>query len=122
MKKTVLFLLSVVMMTTFGACSDLGKEEAGANNNEQKLGGWQTPSDNAVTDELREIFDKAMTGYDGMYFEPLELLSTQIVAGRNYKFLCNGRAVVPGAETEKYIVVVYRNLKDECTILSVEKQ
>lgn len=47
----------------------------------------------AVTTEDLEVFTKAMENHVGVRLEPL-LVSTQIVAGKNYRFICNAEAVV----------------------------
>ena len=42
--------------------------------------------------ELRNKFDSAVEGIKNMKFEPLELISTQVVAGTNYMFLAKDTA------------------------------
>lgn len=47
----------------------------------------------AVTAEDLEIFIEAIKDYKGVTFQPM-LVATQIVAGINYRFVCNAEAVV----------------------------
>ena len=52
------------------------------------LGGWKMAEDITVTDELKEIFDKAAEGLEDVGYEPVAILGTQVIAGMNYCFLC----------------------------------
>ena len=82
-------------------------------------GGAVAPASGEITAELQEIFDKALEGYDGAKLEPVELLSTQVVAGVNYRFLCNETILVPGAEPKEVIVTVFKGLDGNCSITDV---
>ena len=65
----------------------------------------------------RKAFNKAAKKYVGVELTPLVLLSSQVVAGTNYRYLCSG--VVPGSKTVNYYAVdVYRNLKGSAKITS----
>ena len=83
-------------------------------------GGFVEVEDGTLTDESLDIFNKALECYTGMGFTPIKLLATQVVAGTNYKFLADGTAVVPNAETARKIVTVYKDLEGNCSILNVE--
>ena len=83
-------------------------------------GAPEEPQSGEITAELQEVFDKAMEGYDGAKLEPVELLSTQVVAGVNYRFLCNETILVPGAEPKEVIVTIYQDLEGNCSITDVE--
>ena len=50
-------------------------------------GGWEITEDPSVTEEAREVFEKAMSEQDGAPYKPVALLATQVVAGINYCFL-----------------------------------
>ena len=82
-------------------------------------GGAVEPANGEITAELQGIFDKALEGYDGAKLEPVELLSTQVVAGVNYRFLCNETVLVPGAEPKEVIVTVFKDLDGNCSITDV---
>ncbi len=43
-------------------------------------------------DDLK-LFEEVMEGLAGVDYEPL-IVATQVVAGTNYKFICNAEAVV----------------------------
>lgn len=53
--------------------------------NNIKKGGWSSFS--PVTKEDEKIFNKAVSGLVGVKYTP-ELVSYQIVAGKNYRFIC----------------------------------
>ncbi|MBJ7555470.1 hypothetical protein [Marinomonas spartinae] len=59
--------------------------------NKQMSGGW-TPFSPDISKEEREMFDK-LTSYNLLLeYIPL-LVSTQVVAGMNYRFICNVKYV-----------------------------
>ena len=64
---------------------------------ETAAGGWEAVEDGTITEELQALFDRAMEKMVGVDYTPVELLEKQIVAGTNYKFLCESRVVAPGA-------------------------
>lgn len=57
------------------------------------VGGW-TPF-HALTAEDKAVFDQAMKGFVGVKYTP-QSVSTQVVAGKNYRFKCT--ASMPPAE------------------------
>ena len=124
MKKTFVILLAVLIV--FGLCSCKKEEpvviveDAEEMKKTELVGGWKEVQEE-IDEELSEIFTKAMEGYTGMSFTPLRLVKKQLVSGMNYKFLCEGQAVVPDAKKGYYLVTVYRNLKGECKITGVEE-
>ena len=82
-------------------------------------GGWEAAQDGTITKELQELFDRAVEGLTGVDYTPIELLETQIVAGTNYKFLCESRVVAPDAETKQAIVTVYEDLEGNVSIIDI---
>lgn len=112
--KKIKVLFIVLMVLSLVGCNKKEEEE-------QIVGGFTEAQDSTITSELQEIFDLALQDYDGMSFKPKELVSTQVVAGINYKFLCEGSAVVPNAESSEYYVTVYKDLSGNCKIINVEK-
>lgn len=123
MKKILVVLLAIFMVTSLVACSDKNNEEETKPEEEVEevieddgeiVGGYTESEDKAITDELKEIFDKAMEGYVGNNFEPIELIGTQVVAGINYKFLCKA------SDESQKIVTIYKDLEGNCEITDVE--
>ena len=83
-------------------------------------GGWQAAEDGTITEELQALFDKAMEKMVGVDYTPVELLETQVVAGTNYKFLCESQVVAPGAKVQKAIVIIYEDLEGNAEVLDIE--
>ncbi len=96
-------------------------EEAAEENKEEIVGGWEEAQDGAITEDLQALFDKAMEGMTGVDYVPVKLLATQVVAGTNYKFLCEGTTVVPDGETKMYIVTIYEDLQGGVSVLEIEE-
>lgn len=66
-----------------------------------------------------EIFTKAIGAQAGMDYEPIAVLATQVVAGKNIAYLCKGTLETDNPTTEWVIVVVYNDLQGEASISSV---
>lgn len=84
-------------------------------------GGWSGAEacGAALPEEVQAAFDKALEGYDGMTFEPITLLSSQVVAGMNYAILCKGTPVVPNPTPSLKVVIVYSRFDGTAEIISV---
>ncbi|MDO4808206.1 MAG: hypothetical protein Q4A07_13275 [Coriobacteriales bacterium] len=89
---------------------------------EHIAGGWTVYEEPTVvlTDDEREIFQKASVGYTGVDLEPITVLATQVVAGMNYAYLCKAATVTADPVTNLAIVVVYNDLEGNATITSVK--
>lgn len=127
MNKTMknMFAVSASAILMFaGACTNTPeKEEVKAEPAETAAaaGAWTPAEDGTITDELMEIFEKAMDEMTGVSYTPVELLETQIVSGTNYKFLCEAQTVVPGAEKRQAVVTIYRDLNGNAEVLDIEE-
>lgn len=73
-------------------------------------GGWATAESLTVTDEIREAFDKAAAELDGSLLEPVAVLGMQVVAGMNYRILCNCTPVVPDPVAHPVVVTLYAGI------------
>ena len=62
---------------------------------------------------------QATEGFVGVDYVPVALLSTQTVAGTNYRILCEATTVYPGAEMHYAVVNVYESLEGNANIISV---
>lgn len=113
MKQILTVLLSCSLLLAFFAFPAAAEEPL--------VGGWNTPDSPEITDELREIFDRATELLSGVDYTPLALVGTQVVAGTNYCFFCEARAVVPDAVPYYANVTVYRDLNGNVSILDVEE-
>ena len=86
---------------------------------EELVGGWTQPASPAMTKEAQAAFDKAMEGFVGVSYRPVELLGTQVVAGTNYRILCDAQVVYPGAEPYQAVVTIYQDLDGNAEILDI---
>lgn len=76
-------------------------------NAEPIVGGWTKY--HPLTADDKAVFDQAMKGLIGVKYAPQEV-STQVVAGTNYRFRCT--ATMPPAEVVwEAIVEIYQPLK-----------
>ena len=86
---------------------------------EGAVGAWQEAESPAMTEEAKAAFSKATEGFVGVDYVPVALLSTQTVAGTNYRILCEATVVYPGAEMHYAVVNVYESLEGNANIISV---
>lgn len=70
--------------------------------------GAYTPFRDTISDEEKEIFNAAIPPI-GATYEPLAV-STQVVAGINYRFFCNQTLVTPAQNTKPVFVDIYAPL------------
>ena len=86
---------------------------------EGAVGICQEAESPAMTEEATAAFNKATEGFVGVDYVPVALLSTQTVAGTNYRILCEATTVYPGAEMHYAVVNVYESLEGNANIISV---
>lgn len=72
------------------------------------LGGW-SPYRKPTAEDLK-IFNEATNGIVGVSYTPLEV-STQVVSGMNYKFICEARPAVVAPIVYKATVQIYAPLE-----------
>ncbi len=83
------------------------------------MGGWQQAESPEVTDEIAEAFSKAAEKLLGVDYEPVAVLSRQVVSGTNYCILCESKVVAPDTETEYSIAYLYVDLQGNSEITDV---
>lgn len=71
------------------------------------FGGW-SPYE-SLTPEDQKVFDVAMTGLVGVKYTP-QTVSTQIVAGKNYRFRCEA-SMPPSLAIWESIVEIFQPLE-----------
>lgn len=86
---------------------------------ETAAGQWQQPDSPAMTDEASAAFNKATEQLVGVDYKPIALLSTQVVAGTNYRVLCEATVVYPGAEPHYVVMTIYEDLDGNASILGI---
>ena len=82
-------------------------------------GGWAQAETPVITEDAGAAFDKAMKNLVGVDYTPVALLSTQVVSGTNYCFLCEATVVYPGAETSYALVYIYADLEGNAEITQI---
>ncbi|MDO4198631.1 MAG: hypothetical protein Q4D13_06565 [Erysipelotrichaceae bacterium] len=117
MKKLLMVLLIGIAAVGLVACA---KTDTPSEVPEPVLGGWEEVEDNTVTDEMKDMFDKAFEGFAGARYEPVEIVATQVVAGTNYKFLCNGTKTTNPPVTGTYYVTIYQDLQGNVEVYDIE--
>lgn len=79
-------------------------------------GGWSVPESEQ---EGLEAFDKAAESLLGVDYAPVRVLGRQVVAGVNYRLLCQARAVAPGAPAYYCLMTVYRDLNGNASVTEI---
>ena len=102
---------------TFSDVRDFGAETCLYEGN--LTGGWTQPDTPEITEQAGAAFEKAMEGFTGVNYVPVALLSTQLVAGTNYRFACQARTVEPDAEASWALVTVYQDLQGGAEITEI---
>lgn len=81
-------------------------------------GSWQEAESPALTEDAAAAFEKATEGFVGVDYVPVALLSEQVVAGVNYRILCEATVVYPGTEMHYAVVSVYVSPEGTANIIS----
>ncbi len=87
--------------------------------NEPVDGSWSAAGDPAITDEIKALFDKALTGLVGVNYTPVAYLGSQVVAGSNHAILCQATTIYPGAAPRWVIMYLYEDLQGGVTITDI---
>lgn len=86
---------------------------------EPMVGGWSVAENNAVTEEQKAVFDKAIEKLMGVSYEPVAYLGSQLVAGTNHCFLCKATVIYPDAVPSYKLVYIYQDLQGDATVTQV---
>lgn len=92
-------------------------------NDEPVVGGWEIQDTGRPgtlgSSEAQESFDKATADLDGVIYNPIQLLATQLVAGTNYKALALGKVVGNEDHPGLYILTWYEDLDGNCQMTDI---
>ena len=114
---SVIVVLSVVGLTIYSYKD--GKDPIDIGDfNDNIVGGYS--ADRSLTKEDMEIFNDAMTDLVGVIYEPT-LVSTQVVAGMNYRFTATATIVYPGAEPYTVHIYVFKSLDGSIELTEIVK-
>ena len=111
MKKLFKVLLVAFMVFALVGCKS--KEDP-------VVGGYTEVKEKNLTPELIEMFEQAFEGFDGANYAPVYLDSTQVVAGTNYKFFCDGTKTTNPIIMGTYYVYIYKDLQGNVSLLDIE--
>ena len=117
MKKFLAILLIVVITFAFAACGGSTNEETSGG--EIITGGWEKAESPVITDELAELFNKAMEDLVGADYVPVAFVAKQIVSGTNYMFLVRTAPVIPDPVETYALVTIYEDLEGNVEILDI---
>ncbi len=112
MKRTIIRIAILTLILALCAASAIAEPLAG---------GWQNVPCEAVElpEDAQAAFDKALDGLVGARYDPVALLSTQVVAGMNYCILCQITPVVPNPTPTWALVYIYADLQGNASITNV---
>ncbi|MCL1127917.1 hypothetical protein [Shewanella surugensis] len=91
-------------------------ENEHSSNSQALYGGWSPWG--PLTAESLEVFDAATSRLLGVKYTPLEV-STQVVAGVNYRFICEARVVIPHAQPYRVMMEIFQPLEGEPIITNI---
>lgn len=84
-------------------------------NQELPAGGW-TPY-HSLSKEDDAVFKEALQGHVGVHYVP-QLVSTQVVAGTNYRFKCNA-SIPPALVIWEAIIEIFKPLNGKPYITGI---
>jgi len=82
-------------------------------------GGW-IPYSTFISADALKVFESVIKVLIGVHYTPLAV-STQVVAGINYRFFANAQGIYPGALNEAVIIQIYQPLEGQAHIISIKK-
>ena len=110
MKRLITVLLCGMMMLSCAACGTESEET-------MIVGGYSAPESPVITDEIREVVDKATADVEGVEYTPVAYLEKQVVAGMNHRVLCT--RMTAGETEEQYVILkIYADLQGNAEIMS----
>lgn len=126
MRFIAVMLLAFVLTVNLSGCgSDSSSESGDVESSSSEL--VSSSATNAIvgsysgyrelSEDEKSFFEEVVKGYEKELFNP-ERVSTQVVAGINYRFLCSMK---DGNATSKVIVTIYKPLSGDSKITSVEE-
>ncbi|MBI9053254.1 MAG: hypothetical protein JEY96_05520 [Bacteroidales bacterium] len=88
---------------------------------EEVIPGAYTPF-HCVSEQEKNLFEKVIKNLQGVKYDPV-LVSSQLVAGTNYKFFCNAKIVYPDAPWYTAMVMIFEPLpgKGEPYVTEIKK-
>ncbi len=124
MKKATILILSCLLTLSSAAIASAEVNVPEETEMEETIpsiiGGWTITEDSTLTEETKEIFDRAVAAVDDVYFEPEVLLATQLVAGTNYCFLAREFSYEDEGDPGYVFVYIYVDLEGNEQVLDIQ--
>ena len=130
MKTTISALLIVALLLCsicmFAACKSESSVEDLSETLETSAapitGGWTIPDEPeqaVLSEEQATAFELATAELTGASYTPLACIGSQVVAGRNYAYLCKSTLVTNPPVSSLCVIKVYQDLEGNASILDV---
>ena len=130
MKKLIALVAAAVILVSAVGCIQINVSPASSGETETQtdvnevideiLGGWNRAESPVITDEIREMLEKAAQEKLGAKYTPAAYIGYQIVNGTNHAILCRIAPVVPDAKEHYAIVYIYEDLAGNVSITDVK--
>lgn len=123
MKKLFVTLISILMICTVVGCAKNEEPKEEEVITDDVAGGWTIYDGDLnakLPDEVIEAFELATQDMLGAKYEPIALLATQVVSGKNYAILCRETLVTANQEVKYAVVTVYKDLQGGAKVIKVE--
>ena len=125
MKKLMVIVLAIVMIASMTACAV--KANAMTDNTQKETkeenmlpGGWQNQESMEITDEIREMVEKATADMIGADYTAVAYIGRQIVNGTNHKILCKIAPVTLNGTATYAIVTIYEDLNGNVKVTEIQ--
>ena len=118
MKKMFALILALMLCTALVACDD-DKKDDNVSASDVVAGGWTDAESTDVTDEVRNLLNKATANLAGGTYEPVAYIGSQVVAGTNHRILCKYTPATQDPKSTYAIVTVYEDLEGNAEITEI---
>ena len=106
-----LIAMSCASFSAFADDTSVPTDDSGYT--EMLAGGWEVNTGSTSMSKnaaAKAAFKKATAELEGVNYQPIAVLGTQVVAGTKYAILCKATAVIPDATPEITIMYIYENV------------
>ena len=105
-------------------CTDLVDSSVSTDLNDG-MGSFTQPDSPEITEEVKAVFEKAMEKKTKeeikTEYTPIALLSTQVVAGTNYRILCTASNEEKEEEETYVMLTIYEDLSGNAEVIDKEE-
>lgn len=120
--KTTIKAILCAMLLAAALCGCGAKPGGAAEGDGTTLAGGYSKPRTPDADE-KALFESLTDGLEGVKYKPLNV-ATQVVAGTNYRFVCQGRETARKGRKFDAVITIYKPLpgQGEPRVTSVERQ